>query len=227
MSWLPSGWDLTRRTGSVALRVEEHSVDGAAEGPPVPGLRVRDLESGAVAGYRPGSALYGFVGLPPGARRLLIDDPSDRYVPRVLRVSVQEAPEILRTTVRPGIGCPIPRGQLVLWGDVVDAAGEPAPYALIRLAHASGVTWTTTTDATGRYLVWARGLPARDPEEGAWPLLLTLRGRAGASGPEALPDDLDAMSATEQDAWFDLGLEPVALLAHQSTRTRVPTLSLP
>lgn len=228
MSAIPASWDRHTITGALALRVEEHDRDGGTSRPCLSGLRVTDLASGQIAGFRPGSWLYGFVSLPAGSRRLWIEDPSGCYVPRALAVTVGDTPSFRTTAVRPGLGCAVPRGQLALWGDVVDAAGEPAPYALIRLSTDGGLRWTTTTDATGRYLVWPRGMPASDPEDGDLPFTLTLRGRTPrtADPSDLLPDDLDALDDDGLSAWFDRATPPLTLTAPQGARTRLSTLVL-
>lgn len=228
MSAVPASWDRHLLVGALALRVEEHDIDGGSARPCLSGLRITDLASGKIAGFRPGSWLYGFIGLPAGARRLLIEDPDGRYVTRLIAASVTSPPSLYTTAVRPGLGYPVPRGQLVLWGDVVDAAGAPAPYALVRLSTAGGLRWTTTTDGTGRFLLWPRGLPPRDPDEGDWTFTLTLRARTpGSTDPrDLLPDDLDALDEAGLVSWYDRAAEPLAVTAPQGQRTRIPTQTL-
>lgn len=203
-------------------------MDGLAARPLALGLTVTDLGSGAVAGWRGGSALYGFVGLPPGTRRVWISDPEERYVSRAIDVLVSNPPKIVTVIVRPGVRYPIPAGQTSVWGDVVDVDGTPLPYALVRLRHSAGQRWTTTTDATGRFRLWLRGLPTQDspPQAQSFTLYIRARTQSGSDLTTLWPPDLDALSETALNAWYNRSRRGQSLKLTPYATTRIPTITM-
>jgi hypothetical protein len=154
--------------GVLALRALRHVAIGRPlAGPPVEGLRVDAVGAAERPGWHPETGLYGFLHVPPGARRVLITDPARRYQPAAFDVIVPDRAAV-REQLERGVASPVmtprplvrdvalhpdptsamPGGVSAVFGQVRDAAGGPVSLARLMVT-------TFIEGAVRRHLTWS------------------------------------------------------------------------
>ncbi len=154
--------------GVLGLRALRHvAVGRPPAGPPIGGLEMRAISAVERAGWHASTGIYGFLKLPPGARRVLVVDPAARFQAAAFEVVVPDRAAV-RAALESGIAAPdmaprpllrdialheaptatIPAGMTAVFGQVRDAAGRPV--ALARLALNTLVEGTMR-----RHLTWS------------------------------------------------------------------------
>lgn len=192
-------------------------------GPPIERLTVTAVGSAERPSWHDSTGLYGFLRLPPGARRIEISDPARRVLPWAITATVPDRsaivaalqagvtppsaspPLLLDVALRPAPGAPLPPGLTAIWGIVREASSSaPVPLARIACATVGGGSVVTYSQRDGGFVIV---LPLEKPSSLAhppvfdFPRALTLHAPkpplatalTGVNFVAALPADLDTL----------------------------------
>lgn len=153
--------DRSVHRGSMALRCGRYVADGAAHGPPIEGLRVRDGERDGR--WHASTGVYGFVDAPSGLRELLVEDPAGHHLPRRVMADFPDRAATpdpgarwLSLAMLPTLALPISPAETVIWGALRDAADQPVPLAFVRVSTATR-SFRALSDLQGTFLLWLVG----------------------------------------------------------------------
>lgn len=139
---------------------------------PIDGLLVRVRTSPEQPTFHPHSSVYGFRRQRPGGVLIEVRDPRGRFLPSAISFDVDSrlddfqsafaqggVPDttgwqpIVTAPLLPAIRSALPSGSSGITGSVLDASGDPAPYARIDVTTVGGGHYRTMADKHGDYFI--------------------------------------------------------------------------
>lgn len=149
----------------------------------LPKLQLRSTRAAEQPLFHRSTGLYGFLGLSPDDHRIHINDPTQRYLPRAIQVTVPDrsnvvavlqrggrppvdtvGPLYVDAAMRPSVSYPLAPGESAIWGRVIANDGQPVAYCRLQLATRhddSDTTVISYSDSNGVYLLRLPGEKVR------------------------------------------------------------------
>lgn len=172
-------------TAIFGLRPLRYLSEGASPASSViEGLRVVAVGCAERPVFHATTGLYGFLKLPPGPRRIEINDPANRYLPWAITAILPDRSIICRAleqglpppatpkplladvALRPLPDAPLPPGLTAIWGIVRETTGQPVPLTRIACDTVGGGKIVTYSLADGAFVLV---LPGEKPASLATP----------------------------------------------------------